>query len=81
MYSGRVGCEKYGTCIEKPARLIEILEGLERVFPLLKNGSKGKIADRYGAHYLCISSGRVLRLSDTIKDEDTVEIIPPIMGG
>jgi hypothetical protein len=81
MYSERVGCEEYEPGIEKPARLIEILEELERVFPLLKNGSMEKIGDRYGAHYLCISNGKILRLVDMINNEDMVEIIPPIMGG
>ena len=36
--------------------------------------------ERYASHYLCIGSGRILRLADTIADQDTIEIIPQLWG-
>lgn len=81
IYSEGLGNDKYRMELTEPVKLIKVLENLESVFPGLKGHSKGGVAERYISHYLCIGSGRILRLEDTITNRDTIEIIPPIMGG
>jgi molybdopterin converting factor small subunit len=81
MYSERLGRDRYEMELEEPVELKKLLEHLEEVFPELKNQSGGGVADRYASHYLCIGHGRILRLGDIITDRDTIEIVPPIMGG
>ncbi|MDD2574299.1 MAG: MoaD/ThiS family protein [Firmicutes bacterium] len=81
IYSEKLGCDKYRMELTKPVKLIEVLEHLESALPALADRKKGRVADRYAAHYLCIGGGRILRLGDTITNRDTIEIIPPIMGG
>ena len=81
IYSEKLGCDKYQIKLTEPVKLIKVLEQLESVFPGLGDHSEGKVEERYASHYLCIGGGRILRLEDTITDRDTIEIIPPIMGG
>lgn len=81
IYSERLGRDRYEMELKEPVELIKLLEHLEDVFPDLKSQSKGDVADRYASHYLCIGDGKILRLGDTITDRDTIEIVPPIMGG
>lgn len=81
IYSERLGCDRYEMELKEPVKLIKLLEHLEEVFPDLKNQSKGEVADRYASHYLCIGNGRILRPGDTITNRDTIEIVPPIIGG
>jgi molybdopterin converting factor small subunit len=81
IYSEETGSNKYEMELKEPIKLARVLEQLESVFPGLRGHSKGGVEERYASHYLCIGSGRILRLADTIADQDTIEIIPPIMGG
>lgn len=81
IYSERLGRDRYEMELKEPVELIKLLQHLEEVFPGLKNQSRGGVADRYVSHYLCIGGGKILRLGDTITDRDTIEIVPPIMGG
>lgn len=81
IYSNKLGCDRYRMELRKPVNLIEILEQLEGLFPGLAEHKKGGVAARYASHYLCIGGGRILRLEDKITNQDTIEIIPPLMGG
>ncbi len=81
LYSEQLGCSKYEIELEQPVKLIQLLELLEDSFPWFGNNSKGTTAEKYAAHFLCISGGRILRLEDSIGNQDIMEVIPPLIGG
>lgn len=81
IYAEKLGLKKIELDLKEPIKLAKLLEYLENEFPQLAGCSGGSIAERYAAQYLCLGSGRILQLNSIITNDDTMEIIPPIMGG
>jgi molybdopterin converting factor small subunit len=68
--------------LEAPISAKEFLGLLRQRYPHMAAYIADDCPERdYGFNFLCIGNGRILRLEDIITDGDTVEIVPPIMGG
>jgi molybdopterin converting factor small subunit len=68
--------------LEAPVSLRRFLGILRDMYPQMEAYIAADSPETdYGFNFLCIGNGRILRLDDMIANGDTVEIVPPIMGG
>jgi molybdopterin converting factor small subunit len=78
----QLGVKKDTIKLEEEVSLHHLLALLADMYPYLADIVKAdKIGEGYRFNLMCVKNGRIMNLTDTVNDDDTVEIIPPIMGG
>ena len=80
-FSELAGAEEIRLVLENPISVRELWGRLEREIPPLQRFVK-KEGDEVQSFFAVIVRGdEILKLDDTVRNEDVVKILPPISGG
>ncbi len=81
-FAEELGAGECSIELQRPKTLEELLGLLaDRHAGFRKYISRGDRDNNYRHSFVCIRGGRMLKLQDTVENDDTIEIIAPIMGG
>lgn len=75
------GTDSFRLEILKPIKVRDLLKRVEAAIPAFNPYVKKEGDEVQNFFAVLVKDGEILKLDDTVKDEDVVKVLPPISGG